>query len=93
MRSRIRAWLREEDGWGLHVVDGALILLGTVPGGIETKIAKFEFGSGPDWHGYPANPMRKADVPPARLLGSWVKDNLIKKYQMARLLRGTPCGL
>lgn len=91
-------WFVGTLGWGLHVPDGTAEYLGTASGTAlplrRLFIAKFVEATPPTWHGYPSDHQRHpSNVPPAKLLKSWVDAGFLRLATMAKVLRGKPCNL
>lgn len=88
-------WYTNYIGWGLHVIQDRVEVLGKNTEGEQLKIAKFVDSSrNGNWHGYPADYRSKIqDRPTQETLEKWRKDGLIKKHQIVKIRSGMACNL
>lgn len=88
------AWLHRATGWGLHLVRAVPIVLGQNVL-YRVKVGKFVYdASANQWHGYPADYLRKPqDRPPTDVLRMWLASSIIRKYEITRVRQGKPCSL
>lgn len=89
------AWILDRRGWGLHFANGQLDWLGTDKFGVRRLfVAKFVGSRNDDWHGYPADHMRRAqDIPPTEILGMWLQGGVLPPAKIRKLMKGQPCNL
>ena len=91
-------WKRENNAWGLHFTCNntqfGYLGLGR-DRNIKLFIAKFKNDVPHEtWHGYPADYQQNShDVPETEILRSWVKNNILGKAKMRKIIRGEPCKL
>jgi hypothetical protein len=95
-QARIRAWLSDACGWGLHTPDGIVSILGVSQDHDRPLfVAKFLANAAPRfWHGYPADHQRNPqDIPDDRILSDWMTSGLLTSAKVRKLTRGQPCNL
>lgn len=82
-------------GWSVHRVNSRNEVLGINTRNEEVKIAKFlDSANNFQWHGYPIDYRFSVnDKPNAKILKQWVKDEIITKTQMRRILQGQGCEI
>lgn len=87
----------EEDclAWNLLMDGGTVCVLGCSPDGLMLKMAKFVDADEKDqWHGYPANYQKNnQDIPPYKVLLSWMNAKFISVATLAKIRKGQPCNL
>jgi hypothetical protein len=90
-----KKWHRNSIGWGLHILENRITVLGKNPEGEQLKLAKFvDSSKNNKWHGYPADYRCKIqDRPPQDILEKWRSEGLIKKHQIMKIRRGMACNL
>jgi len=88
-------WFDLNMGWGIHIPNNILLVLGKNIFDENLKIAKFVQDENHNhWHGYPADWQRKAqDRPPICILMHWRTNGLISKHKMAKIRSGKKCNL
>jgi len=94
--SRTSQWLAQQHGWGLHVLAGHAAYLGDSDDGLRRLlIAKYVASNSPKvWHGYPADHQKRThDIPDSKILGDWMRLNLLRPAKIRKLMRGQPCNL
>jgi hypothetical protein len=94
--SRTNQWLAQHVGWGVYVLAGRATYLGVSDDGLRRLlIAKFVGSNSPKvWHGYPADHQKTThDIPTTKILGQWMRLNLLRAAKVRKLMRGQPCNL
>lgn len=96
--SKVNKWCENHCGWGIHVVNNSLGVLGYNKIKDETKELKFakfiDGNQNKTWHGYPADYMTKVqDIPSTNVLYAWVQNGYITKAKMSKILQGQRCNL
>jgi len=91
-------WVSTNQGWGLFIDNNnnkKPSYLGVLPSSRNVFIAKFVVDENHNsWHGYPADHISKVqDIPNTAILQKWVKDKLISKPKMRKILQGKPCNI
>jgi hypothetical protein len=92
-----RSWLLERTGWGLYFDEtNVLSYLGrAVDRDRLLVVAKFVASETPVvWHGYPADHERNNhDIPDQSILKSWVRERVLPRPTMRKIMSGQPCRL
>lgn len=88
-------WQLNCKGWGLHIIQDRICVLGKNPEGENLKIAKFVDSSNDNsWHGYPADYRSNIqDRPTQHILEMWREEGIIKKHHMSKIRSGMPCNI
>ena len=95
-RSVREGWSVSPVGWGLHITNEELAILGVAQDhSTEVFLAKFVDPSEADsWHGYPADHQRNLqDIPDPHVLRAWMSDGLITPAKARKIARAQPCHL
>lgn len=90
-----KQWIDADCGWGVHLVNNRMQILGKNNVGDLYKIAKFVYGNQAGfWHGYPADYRGKnQDRPSYVVLESWREEGIIRKHQIRKIRSGMACNL
>ena len=89
----VNQWIKSGWGWGVHVPDGELAMLGVDRDHVsEVFISRFDFAAD-EWHGYPVDYRKPQQKPPGTVLLSWVAKAYLGKAQMRKIVKGQPCRI
>jgi len=93
--SATEKWVDGKEAWGLKLDNNLPSVLGINNDSDELKVAKFVDGNRKKiWHGYPADPINKAqDRPTTLILKDWVEKGYITKAKMSKIRLGQSCSL
>lgn len=88
-------WIINYNGWGLHIIENDIKVLGESPQKEQLKIAKFiDSNHNGQWHGYPSNYRNNIqDRTSEKILKKWVETGIIQKHQMSKIRSGQKCKL
>lgn len=94
-RCRQETWYVDGNGWGLHFVEGAVRYLGVGQDhATRVFIAKFVANSDESqWHGYPADHIRRSDRPCEQILRQWLGGEVLPPAKIRKISKGQPCRL
>jgi hypothetical protein len=92
----LKSWKKGQNAWGLHFNEDVVEYLGmSKDKSTRLFIAKFisdNFHG--TWHGYPADYQHKPqDIPDPDILKDWIKNKLLKKAKISKIMQGKPCNL
>jgi hypothetical protein len=91
-----KGWTKEKNAWGLHYSQNTVTYLGIGEDrSIKLFIAKFKNDVPHNtWHGYPADYQKNAhDIPDKDVLFDWIKNNVLTKAKIRKIMAGQPCKL
>lgn len=89
-------WINGSTAWGLYLVNNNALYLGRSADGKKNLfIAKFVDGDkNQQWHGYPADhSVKVCDIPDDDVLHDWMKNKLLKRSKISKIIQGKPCSL
>lgn len=92
---RLHGWVFANEGWSLHVVNGIPAYLGVGTNrNLQLFIARFRKAPHvADWHGYPIDPARNHDRPVKAVTDAWLRNRILRKSTVRKIISGQPCKL
>jgi len=90
------SWLIKQDGWGLYLNGNTVLILGHSSDNQRSLfIARFiDSTNKQEWHGYPADHVRRnSDIPAVELLQTWMTNGYLRPAKVSKIVRGKPCNL